>query len=162
MSAPQLTAVERLALSRERLRVALAHTTPAPGPSPTTAGTGLLDILKATLPGASAVIDTLGSTLKQWWARHPLHTSALLASSVVQTLLRPVAQRHPVALVTSAVVLGAALALSRPWRWAFKPHFLSALGPSLLSSVLASDAVQSWLAAVLTEQAPANDDARSN
>jgi len=141
---------ERLTLSRERLRVALARTGARPGARADASGPGLLDILKTALPGASVLIDTLG----QWWARHPLHASGLLASSLVQTFLRPVAQRHPVALVAGAVVLGAALAFSRPWRWAFKSHFLSALGPSLLSSVLASATVQSWIAAALAQEAP--------
>lgn len=151
MSAPpSLTAAERLALSRERLRIALAHTGARPGARAAASGPGLLDILKTAIPGASVLIDTLG----QWWARHPLHTSGLLVSSVVETFLRPVALRHPVALVAGAVVLGAALAFSRPWRWAFKPHFVSALGPALLSRVLASAAVQSWIASALAKGAP--------
>ena len=157
MSAPPLTPVERLALSRERLRVAIAHNA-APGASSTAApGAGLLGILKTALPGASVLIDTLGPSLKQWWARHPLHTSSQLASGVAQTVLRPIAQRYPMALVAGAVVLGAALAWSRPWRWAFRPHLLSTLGPALLSSVLASAAVQSWIAATLAKETPVSE-----
>jgi hypothetical protein len=98
------------------------------------------------------LIDTLGPTLKQWWARHPLHSSGVLAGDVVRTVLRPVAQRHPIALVAGAAVLGAALIWSRPWRWAFKPrNLLPTLGPALLSSLLASAAVQSWIASILAK-----------
>lgn len=150
---PPLTPAERLALSRERLRIALSHSGAGAGVRSATSPPGLLDILKTALPGASVLIDTLS----QWWARHPLHSSGVLAGSVVQTFLRPVAQRHPVALVAGAMVLGAALAFSRPWRWALKPHLLSALGPALLSSVLASAAVQSWIAAALAKEEPASD-----
>ncbi len=150
MSAPQLTPVERLALSRERLRVAIAHNAQARASGPTTPGSGLLDILKTVVPGASLLIDTLGPTVKQWWASHPLYSSGVLAGDVVRTVLRPVAQRHPIALAAGAVVLGAVLVWSRPWRWAYKPrNLLVTVGPALLSSVLASAAVQSWIASVL-------------
>lgn len=160
MSAPQLTPVERLALSRERLRVAMAHNAATRASGRAAPGAGLLDILKTTLPGANVWIDTLGPTLKQWWARHPLHSSGVLAGDVVRTVLRPMAQRHPVALVTGAVVLGAVLIWSRPWRWAFQPrNLLPTLGPALLSSVLASGAVQSWIASILAkdQEPPASE-----
>lgn len=157
MSAPQLTPVERLALSRERLRVAMAHNAATRASGRAAPGAGLLDILKTTLPGANVWIDTLGPTLKQWWTRHPLHSSGVLAGDVVRTVLRPMAQRHPVALVTGAVVLGAVLIWSRPWRWAFQPrNLLPTLGPALLSSVLASAAVQSWIASVLAKEPSAH------
>lgn len=160
MSTPQLTPAERLALSRERLRVALAHNAATRASGTASPGAGLLDILKTALPGANVWIDTLGPTLKQWWARHPLHTSGVLAGDVVRTVLRPVAQRHPMALVAGAAVLGAALVWSRPWRWAFKPrNLLPTLDPALLSSLLASTAVQSWIASILAKdpEPPASD-----
>ncbi|APW42985.1 hypothetical protein [Rhodoferax saidenbachensis] len=153
MSAPQLTPVERLALSRERLRVAIAHNAAARASGATAPGAGLIDILKTAVPGAGLLIDTLGPTFKQWWARHPLQSSSAMTSDVVRTVLRPVAQRHPVALMAGAVVLGAVLIWSRPWRWAFRPRNLFAtIGPTLVSSVLASAAVQSWIASVLAQE----------
>ena len=151
MSAPGLSPAERLALSRERLRIAMAHPSTTPqGPGPTRPGTGLLDLLKSAIPGASLLIDTLSA----WWERHPLHTTGLLAGGLAQSVLRPLAQRHPLAMVAGAVALGAVLVFSRPWRWAFKPPMLSALGPALLSSLLASATVQSWIAAALAKESP--------
>ncbi|MDZ7919173.1 hypothetical protein [Rhodoferax sp.] len=90
----------------------------------------------------------------QWWEHHPLHATGALANGLAQTLLRPLAQRHPLALAAGAAAVGAMLALSRPWRWAFKPTLLNAMGPALLSSLLASGAVQSWIAEVLAKAAP--------
>jgi hypothetical protein len=159
MSAPQLTPVERLALSRERLRVALAENAAYRSAGAMAPGSGLLDILKTAVPGASLLIDALGPAFKQWWARHPLQSSSAVARDVVRTVLRPVAQRHPVALATGAVVLGSVLLWSRPWRWAFRPrNLLVTVGPALLSSVLASAAVQSWIATVLAAEKDQNQE----
>lgn len=149
MSAPLPTPAERLALSRERLRVALArHAKPQPSHNAAGPDSDLLAILKAALPGTGVLIDLVG----EWWKRQPLHTSGVLSSGLVQNVLRPLAQRNPIALAAGAVVVGIALAWSRPWRWAFQPHLLSRWGPTVLSSVLASAAVRTWLATVLAQQ----------
>jgi hypothetical protein len=63
--------------------------------------------------------------------------------------LRPLAQRHPLALVTGALVAGALLAWVRPWRWLFRPALVTTFGPALLTSVLASGAVQAWILGIL-------------
>jgi hypothetical protein len=149
MSAPQQTPAERLALSRERLRVALArHAQPQPLHNAAGPDSDLLAILKAALPGTGVLIDLVG----EWWKRQPLHTSGLLSTGLVQNVLRPLAQRNPIALAVGAVVVGVALAWSRPWRWIFQPQLLSRWGPTVLSSVLASAAVRTWLATVLAPQ----------
>jgi len=138
MSSPLLTPGERLALSRERLRMAIAKNAADP-PSPLSVlfpgSSGLLDLLKTLLPGTGDIMDALGT----WWNQAPL---------------RPLAQRHPVALVTGALLAGAVLAWTRPWRWLFRPTLLSTVGPALLTSLLTSAAVQSWVLAMLTK-APA-------
>lgn len=149
MSAPLLTPGERLALSRERLRVAIANNAAQP-PSPLSAlfpgSSGWLDILKTALPGTGEVMDALAA----WWK---------------QATLRPLAERHPIALVAGALLAGAVLAWSRPWRWLFRPPLLAALGPTVLTSVLASGAVQSWILAMLakeTDPAPATEKSPSS
>ena len=135
MTAPLLTPGERLALSRERLRVALAQNA-AQAPSPLAAlfpgGIGLLELLKTALPGTGEVIEALGT----WWT---------------QAKLRPLAERHPVALVTGSLLVGALLVWSRPWRWLSSSSFLSTLAPALVTSALASGAVQSWILAMLAK-----------
>ncbi len=135
MSAPLLTPSERLALSRERLRTAVAHnsTQAQPPLAALLTGGGLVEVLKAALPGTSEIIDALSA----WWA---------------QATLRPLAQRHPIGLVAGALVAGAVLAWIRPWRWLFRPTLINTLGPALLTSILASGQVQAWILAMLAKE----------
>ncbi len=105
MSAPGLSPAERLVLSRERLRIAMTHPSTTPqGPGPTRPDTGLLDLLKSAIPGASLLIDTLGA----WWERHPLHTTGLLADSVAASNLNYLdvadsSRQHPEIQVLEAI-----------------------------------------------------------
>ena len=151
MTSAQLTPAERLTLSRERLRKAMTrdespHSDGTPAGNKAV-GLGLLDVLKLAVPSASLVIDTVA----QWWAGHPLQASGNLVEGVVDELLRPLAKRHPLALVAGALAVGGLLVWSRPWRWALKPHLLNTWGPAVLSSAIASTAVQSWLMGVLAK-----------
>lgn len=151
MTSAQLTPAERLTLSRERLRKAMTrdqspHSDGTPAGNKAV-GLGLLDVLKLAVPSASLVIDTVA----QWWAGHPLQASGNLVEGVVDELLRPLAKRHPLALVAGALTVGGLLVWSRPWRWALKPHLFNTWGPAVLSSAIASTAVQSWLMGVLAK-----------
>lgn len=133
MSATILTPSERLALSRERIRLAIAHnTTQAPPPLAAliSGNSSLIDILKMALPGGNDVVDAVAV----WWK---------------EASLRPLAQRHPVALVAGALAVGALLAWTRPWRWLFRPALVTTLGPALITSVLASGTVQAWILEIL-------------
>lgn len=151
----ELTPAERLNLSRARLRQAMTRSDASEGQNPDArnraVGPGLLDILKLTVPSAGLVIDALG----QWWATHPLRASGNLVEDVADELLRPLAKRHPLALVGGAVAVGALLVWSRPWRWALKSPLLHTWGPAALSSAIASSAVQSWLLGVLAKNSAA-------
>lgn len=132
------TPSERLALSRERLRLAISHNaTQAPPPLAAliSGSSSLLDVLKMALPGTGEVMDALAA----WWK---------------EASLRPLAERHPVALVAGALVAGALLAWTRPWRWLLRPALLTTLGPALLTSVLASGAVQAWVLSMLAAEPP--------
>lgn len=152
-TAPQ-TPAERLNLSRERLRKAMTRTESSNSDGTPTGnkavGLGLLDVLKLAVPSAGLVIDAVA----QWWAGHPLQASGNLAGGVADELLRPLAKRHPLALVAGAVAVGALLVWSRPWRWALRPHLFNTWGPAVLSSAIASTAVQSWLMGVLAKNTP--------
>jgi hypothetical protein len=137
MSAVLPSPAERVALSREHLRQALQA---AAGPrraakDPSGAPTPLpwLDRLKA-IPGAGIALDAI----TQWWTRHPARLAVSVAGHSADALLRPIAQRHPLALVFGAFAVGAVFAWTRPWRWALKPTLFAGLLPQLLLSALKS------------------------
>lgn len=125
MNALLQPASERLVHSREQLRQAL-HKLPGATPNPSSAASPAtngaaarapqsapwLDEIKRS-PGVAILIDVVS----HWWAQHPLRVAATLASSGANAALKPLAQRHPVALVAGAAVLGGLLAWCRPWRW---------------------------------------------
>ncbi len=150
MNAPELTAVARLALSRERLRLAMTQATgkPAHGAGTNTHVTGLLGLLKTALPNASLVIDALS----QWWTHYAAQSSDQTAVGMADNLLKPLAKRYPLLVVAGAVAVGGLLAWSRPWRWAFKPSLLAVWGPALVSSALASGSLQAWMLAALDKK----------
>jgi hypothetical protein len=136
MSAVLPSATERVALSREHLRRAL-HDEAAPHRPATDPLTGApmplpwLERLKS-IPGAGIAIEAIGL----WWSRHPARLALSVAGHTAETVVRPIAQRHPLALVATAFAIGAVLAWSRPWRWALKPALFAGLLPQLLVSAL--------------------------
>ena len=71
---------------------------------------------------------------------HPLQSVALAASDAGKAALAPALQRHPLGVVAGAFLAGGVLALSRPWRWVWKPSLLALLVPRILSIVLAHQA----------------------
>lgn len=146
-------AIERLALSRARLRAAML-------PAPSTQGhalgdgisgfaTNLVERLR-TMPGAAVLIDTI----QTWWEQHPLRTAGLVAAEASRKLAEPVAQRNPLALVFGAVVVGALFALSRPWRWMLRPALFAGLLPALASRAIRELPVDTWLRMFASISAP--------
>jgi hypothetical protein len=145
-----LDVVQRLALSRQRLRLALAVQRTGSDRA-AAAATGVSDAWSA-IPGLGVLFDSL----RGWWAKHPLRPALMLALQATQSAVAPLAQRHPIALVTAALVAGAALAWSRPWRWLLSPALLAGLMPQLLSTAMARVPGPAWLAvlASLVKQPP--------
>ncbi len=132
---------ERLAISREHLRVALLPEPVAsrfdgadPGAEartgPPARKAGFDDWL--SLPGARLVIEAIGL----WWGRHPLRATGLLAAEAAKAAVAPLAQRHPLLLVAGALVVGGLLVRSRPWRWGFSSALFAGLLPQLLATSL--------------------------
>jgi hypothetical protein len=121
-------AAERVARSRERLRLALS--TPAtPGAAADAAG-----------------VDAASPDLKRAWTQHPARHAAALLLEGGRTALLPTAQRHPQALLLGGFLAGALLVRLRPWRWA-----TPVLGwAAVLSPVLVKAAprlmLKAWLA----------------
>ena len=134
-----MTAAQRIELSRARLRAAM---------SPRAAPTGRTDDGQASwmqrlrrLPVIALVLESLDA----WWTNHPLHAAGQVAGQASSAVVRPVAQRHPWALVLTAGAVGALLMWSRPWRWALRPALLAGLAPQFASRVVANLPIESWM-----------------
>jgi hypothetical protein len=140
---PRLPALERLALSRERIRQSL-HEAAEPPPSmgePSVLVTALLAI-----PGVGIVVDAV----RRWWADHPLHFAGTLAANTARGMVRPMARRSPYRLVLAALVVGGLLYWVRPWRGLLKPALLAGLLPHLVSRAVAHVPMESWLATLMS------------
>lgn len=135
-----MNAVQRIELSRERLRHAMVPPPALPDASQPRA-LAWLDKLKGQ-PAIAIIIDTL----KSWWSRHPMRAVVHVASEAGNAVAKPMAQHNPLALVAIAAVFGAVLAWSRPWRWALKPALFAGLMPQLVARVVAHLPLESWLA----------------
>jgi hypothetical protein len=48
-------------------------------------------------------------------------------------------------LILGAVVIGALLALSRPWRWALRPAIFAGLVPAIAARIMRQLPLESWL-----------------
>lgn len=123
-------------------------------------------------PGPAA---RLLARLRAGWAHHPLHSVGTLALLAANAAARPVAQRHPFALLLAAAACGAALAWVKPWRGAnprlpataaaptwwpgLLPSLLTALMPAMLAALSPTSirASKSWwphLVRALLDAAP--------
>jgi hypothetical protein len=145
--------IERLVLSRERMRVALQNATTRRATGGGASGevhAAWLDAMKA-IPGVGAVVEAAC----QWWDRHPLRTVGTALMVVAKATLQPVAQRHPIGLLLGAAVLGAVLVWSRPWRALIRPALWAGLLPSILTSAAARAPMQTWLDALAALSRPA-------
>jgi hypothetical protein len=157
-------AIERLALSRERLRDAMlpARRKRPAGENPLADGignfaTGLVERVRA-MPAVAVLIEAV----EDWWARHPLHTAGIVAAEASRRIAAPVAERHPLKLLFGAVLVGALLALLKPWRWLLRPALFAGLLPALLARGVRELPIEHWLqlAAGLVAPRPPSRDAR--
>lgn len=131
---------DRIELSRERLRLAM---TPPPAPARSQTALPWLDRLKAW-----PILDDVLASLRHWWAAHPLRPVGLVAGEAAGAVVRPVALRHPYALVLGAAAVGGALAWTRPWRWLLRSTLFAGLVPQLASRVASSLPLESWMTTV--------------
>lgn len=137
-----MSAVERIELSRARLRLAMQP----PPAAPASEATGLhawFERLKGQ-PSIAVIIDALQS----WWSRHPVRPLMQMATEATNAVAKPIAAHNPLALVAVAGLIGIVFAWSRPWRWALKPALFAGLLPQLVSRVVSHLPVDSWLAAL--------------
>jgi hypothetical protein len=142
-----LSPSERLAISREALRIALKGGSTSVRGQSSSAGATVPEWLVGlkSVPGADVIIDAALA----WWAQHPFRTACLVAAEAAKTVVQPIAQRHPLGLVIGAVFVGALVVKTRPWRWLLTPALFAGLLPQLLSRAVAKMPPRSWMA-VLT------------
>lgn len=139
------SAIERLALSRELLRTAMLPVERKLSGHGLASGVGamassLADRLKS-LPGAAVFVEVV----TDWWAHHPLRTAGHVAVNASRKLAAPVAERNPIGLLLCAVVAGALLAVSRPWRWLLRPALFAGLLPALALTAVRKLPLNAWL-----------------
>lgn len=134
-----LRPLQRLAQSRARLRAVLAPPV-APAADESDSGPSWEQRLRA-IPGVAFAVDVV----QAWWQHHPLRAATTVAREVSRAALRPVAGRHPFALVAVAVGIGAALAWARPWRWALKSALFAGLVPQFASRVASALPIEEWV-----------------
>jgi hypothetical protein len=140
---PRLPAVQRLAASRERLRVALYELSPPPEAAHDSSPSVLMTALMA-IPGVGLVVDAV----RRWWTQHPLHLATLVAGSTARSAMKPMARRNPFALILAAAAIGGLLYWFKPWRGLLKPALLAGLVPHLVSRAMDHVPVEAWMAGV--------------
>jgi hypothetical protein len=136
----QPTALERLAISRQRLRESMRPDPQSPDQQGSDEPPAWLNALKG-IPGIAVVVEAVQS----WWNQHPMRVASLVAADASKTFLRPIIQRNPIALVVGAVVVGGLLAWVRPWRGLLKPAIFAGLVPHLVSRLVANVPTESWI-----------------
>ena len=137
---------DRLAESREHMRRLMLEKTarhraaPASGHAEPSFAAPLFEKLRS-LAGVDVILDTI----HHWWAHHPYRAAALVAGDAARTAAIPVAERHPLALVGVAALIGAVLVRLRPWRWLLRRALIAGLLPRLVSRAVASVPVEAWV-----------------
>jgi hypothetical protein len=146
---PPMSAAERLAESRERLRQWMERgdgrhearrrtaAAEAEGVAPSA-----WDRLRG-LPVIGVVIDAASA----WWSNHPLQPAASLAQGVVRDSVGPLARRRPLMMVAAAFAIGGALVWLRPWRWLVRPALFAGLVSQIATRALTQMPWESMLGA---------------
>ena len=124
---PLEAAVAGLAVSRERLRLALSP--------PADIGQGAVDaqgrpqagVWPLSLAGwwrrgrralqAWPLADLAAGLLQDWWQHHPWRSTGQQLAETARQAALPLVRRHPLSALLGASALGAALVAGRAWCW---------------------------------------------
>ena len=156
-SSPTAHALTRLQQSRAGIQRALTETAPSAQPSTSAGAPPLLaDVLTKlrSVPAANLLLDAIAS----WWSQQPAGILLQLGTTATRTLIKPVAQRHPVALVVCALAFGGLIIWTRPWRWLLRPTAISRWLPRFATGVAAQIPLSVWLSLLRTAQSPSTPD----
>lgn len=158
MSAPQneaehtegvaLSPVQRLERSRARMRRVLAGSAQGEDGEHRAAaaeGASWRERLEG-MPGLGAAFVAL----QAWWAQNPMRASFVVAHEIAAATLRPIARRHPFALVSIAMLIGVALAWARPWRGAVQSALFADMVPRVASRLFTSLPIEAWMEVLLS------------
>jgi hypothetical protein len=137
---PNLTPQARLALSRERMRLAMRSPTKPQAHAANTLGLNWLQTLKSE-PGTRIVLDALCL----WWEQYPLRTIGTQLAQSFRTVLAPMAQRNPLGLVLVALVAGGLLTWVKPWRWMALPTILAGVLQQVIVKLVDQVPPSTWL-----------------
>lgn len=133
------TALERVEISRTRLRSAMLPPRVLSSDAVVQRATWLQGV--KDLPVIGVVLESLN----EWWAHHPLRAVGNVLAGASDAAVKPIAQRHPYALMLVAGVAGAMLVWRRPWRWIFSSAVFAGLLPRLASHAMSKLPVESWI-----------------
>ena len=140
-------ALERLAQSRALMRQTLLQAAPASKTPLDGLATDWAALLKA-LPVDGLLLELL----RNWWQQQPIHATGLLVAEVAKEWLELQASRYPLRLAGAALLFGGLLVWSRPWRWGLiNPTLLTGMLPQLLTKIIGSASLLSWLAGLATQ-----------
>lgn len=136
-SIQEMTAIERLTQSRERMSYWLNDDERHAHANGNTHEPGSADGEPTSVGGI--VREVIG----EWWAEHPLHASATLAFKASRTAIVPLVRRHPAAVLGGAAVAGAVIVWARPWRWLLRPALVAGVASQLAARAIARMATAS-------------------
>jgi hypothetical protein len=146
----QASPEQRLAISRARIRDYLENSSGRRKRGGTAAGAAAAssnDWFEKVRkhPVAGAVVDAVMG----WWHNHPLHAVGTVAGAAARDAVGPLARRHPVAMVSAAVLLGALVVWTRPWRLVLKSALFAGLASQVAARLVAQVPLESVLNAVM-------------
>ena len=127
------SAEERLARSRASLQRWVVEDQQAHAAAPSGDAKGLLGL--RAHPMAAMALDAFGA----WWSSRPLRGPTQEVAAAARSLLVPLLERRPVAVLGGAAAAGALLVWSRPWRSLLRPALLAGF-----ASQLAMHAFAQW------------------
>jgi hypothetical protein len=107
----------RLVANRAHLRIQLLASQSRAGESTSRRASPHYSVYAIGLLAALAQGGTPTERLVAWWKTLPFSQALGTVAESVETLLEPVARRHPARLMLGALLTGAVIAWIRPWRW---------------------------------------------